>query len=24
MKDFEVKILDDTDYKFIEALKSLG
>ncbi|MDW7732075.1 MAG: transcriptional regulator protein [Methanolobus sp.] len=24
MKDYEVKILDDTDYKFIEALKSLG
>jgi len=24
MKDFEVKILDDTDYKFIDALKSLG
>lgn len=24
MKDFEVRILDDTDYKFIDALKSLG
>ncbi len=24
MKDFEVKILDDTDYRFIDALKNLG
>jgi predicted transcriptional regulator len=24
MKDFEVRVLDDTDYKFIDALKSLG